>query len=375
MQLGEAWFPDEIQPLNSTGVAITVGASAFGTVMGVILVVGILTDAKLRKPTAGLLTMALVISDGLDALANVVIGSVVLHRGYFPREEGLCFFSGWEVHTLKVNSFCIMGLIAVDKYMLLVKNRPLRKRTVVLILLLFFSVSCLLGLCPILGFGTYGLSNELHCFMDVPNRASHELAYLVLAASTIFVTMIVVSIVYYRIFANVVSTVRKAASGGGSKGGARKKSAAVAQRKEVGRKRSMSERFTRGILAPMRLMQRAPAQKSEEMALERKMLRITLMMTVIFVVLWTPSFLMFMLRVINVGMPRWQIFYSAFLANFSSNVNPVIYGLGNKKYGEAMKRVARALVPCHEQLAACCSGTAAAVCRSRAIRPLPAGAG
>ena len=261
-------------------------------------------DSKLKSVTSTFIHN-LALTDISMASFHMPFWIISLYKGTWSFSEKWCEISATILFTCGLASILTMGLIAVNRYIRVVKpalyNRLFpSKRIARVYCALVWIASMLLATPPLYGFGkmTY---NPLFAICSFAWKAEHILYIILVVGVVINGTTIVIFYCYYKIYKTLKESTQNL----------------NAHSIEDG------------------------AALSESPRTDIKLLKTSFTIVCVFLIIWGPVTVVVIVESAGIFIPREISMPVIYLVFIDSLVNPIIYGIMNPQFQAAFKRALR----------------------------------
>lgn len=289
-----------------------VGTKSFLCNSIIFLVIG--TNKKMRTKS-NLMLLSLATTDWLTILIGIPIHLVNLAKGGNQTHESYCDLSGFLILIPFLVSNFNLTLIAVHRYVLVVRNTDYRRlftqRNTYLLIAAVWAIGITLSLPPLLGWGSFAYDcNRAHCMVDWKRSLSYLVFLQVLAYPA---PMCIMCFCYYKIMNHSYASTNRLAV-----------AAAAAVSSETNR--------------------RMVAKKRREVRLSIMLLLVVLC----FFILYLPYAILIVYEGIAGGIPSHAFSFIAMLCAYSNSmVDFWIYAAMSTKFRQALKKLLSKMV-CRE---------------------------
>ena len=314
MSIAEKQLSDMLKELKlRTNLKVVTESGVFGLILLFLFVGNFITllvitmNRRMRTVPANMLVASLAISDFLLGALSCFLALIALATSEWSFSESTCQFQGYVAVTLAVASIHILALMSVNRYFRIVRPAKYRRyftkrNTMIMILVSWFYSTCAPVPYMLSGHKMVFHPSKFFCYLQIDSGAFTALlvtVYVGLPTCVIFYC-------YLRIFHSV---------------------------------RSHNNNFytTRVGITAINVE-------------EIKVARTLFVIVVFFNLCWAPILLIDIVDTIrgNWSFPREAYVAYSFLATISSALNPMIYGVLNKKFQKEYLKVLRCSYCCSQ---------------------------
>ena len=276
----------------------------FNVLNNAFIITAIQSDDKLRTSIECLMVVSLSVTDFAFGTMQLVFTASAY--GAYPSYT-FCSIQSFLIHTLCATSIMLLLFITVERYFLIIKQKKLTRELAKKIILAIYCTGAIFGACPLVGFGHYELQpSKVYCFARGGRGVMIDDLYVMVSIMIIASTVVGMIVLYTIIW-----------------------------------------RHISGVFAATKSM-KGGTSDSKSMSKERKTVMQFIIITAVFVTLWTPALLKFITEAFfqSPVEEAWFDIVVGIGAALNGATNPIIYGIMNKKIGDAMVNLASWMVPC-----------------------------